>query len=73
MEGTSERDERRDTRSAAASDERSTEPAEPMGPLGQPVSEPAPRGTFVLLLVFLLLLIASWVFVYLQVVSRGIS
>jgi hypothetical protein len=68
MEGKPERDERRET-----SAEGTTAPSEPMGPLGQPVSEPAPRGTFVLLLLFLLFLIASWVFVYLQVVSRGIS
>lgn len=47
--------------------------AEEMGTLGQPISEPAPRGTFILLLFFLLALVASWLFVFLQIWDRGAS
>lgn len=61
--------------SRAPGDERARreEPGEvePMGPLGEPISEPAPRGTFLLLFVFFVILIALWFAAYYSIWQRG--
>lgn len=44
---------------------------EPMGPLGEPISEPAPRGAFLLIFVFFLVLIVLWFAAYYSIWERG--
>lgn len=43
------------------------------GPLGEPIDEPIPRGTLILLGLFLAVLILLWLFAYLAVWNRGVS
>jgi hypothetical protein len=42
-----------------------------VGPLGEPESEPVPKGIFVLLAFFLVALVLMWMVVYLQLWARG--
>lgn len=44
-----------------------------MGPLGEPIDEPIPRGTLILLALFLIVLVLLWLYAYLAVFNRGIS
>lgn len=43
------------------------------GPLAEPIDEPIPRGTLILLGLFLLFLVFLWLLAYLAVWNRGVS
>ncbi|MBX5444421.1 hypothetical protein [Sphaerobacter sp.] len=43
------------------------------GPLGEPIDEPIPRGTLILLGLFLVVLVLLWLYAYLAVFHRGVS
>ncbi|MFO7271587.1 hypothetical protein [Sphaerobacter thermophilus] len=43
------------------------------GPLGEPIDEPIPRGTLILLGLFLVVLVVLWLFAYLAVWNRGVA
>lgn len=43
------------------------------GPLGEPIEDPIPRGTLLLLGLFLIFLVVLWLFAYLSVWDRGVS
>jgi hypothetical protein len=44
---------------------------EEMGPLGEPLEEETPQGTFLLLALFLIALVVMWFLVYYQLWLRG--
>jgi hypothetical protein len=62
--------ERSDDQHAPEPDENYHDPEE-MGPLGEPASEETPKGTFILLALFLTALVVMWFLVYYQLVIRG--
>ncbi|MDI3341872.1 MAG: hypothetical protein QJR03_15210 [Sphaerobacter sp.] len=43
------------------------------GPLGEPIEEPIPQGTLILLALFLIVLVILWLLAFIAIWNRGLS